>query len=55
MQQKIYEDQPYMFLWWQDSIVAIDDRFQNTSIDILSLMHHVEQWEVPADRVKYNF
>jgi len=55
MQQKIYEDQPYLFLWWQDSIVAIDDRFQNTSIDILSLMHRIERWEVPADRVKYNF
>lgn len=55
MQEKIYEDQPYLFLYWQDSIVAIDDRFQNTSIDILSLMHRLERWEVAPDRVKYNF
>ena len=55
VQKHIYEDQPYLFLWWRDEIVAIDDRFQNTSIDILSLMHRLHQWEVPPDRVKYNF
>jgi peptide/nickel transport system substrate-binding protein len=55
MQEKIYDDQPYMFLWWRDEIVAIDDRFQDTQIDILSLMHRLHKWQVPPDRVKYNF
>lgn len=52
-QAKVYEDQPYLFLWWQDEIVAIDNRFQNTRIDILSTLNRLDQWEVPADKVKY--
>lgn len=55
MQQIIYEDQPYMFLWWRDEIVAVHGRFENASIDILSPFHHLPQWEVPPDKVKYNF
>jgi len=53
MQEKIYEDQPYMFLWWRDEIVAIDGRFENTHIDISSLTHRLYDWEVPPDKVKY--
>lgn len=53
VQAKIYEDQPYLFLWWQDEIVAIHDRFQNTKIDVLSSLNDLHQWEVPADKVKY--
>ncbi|MEZ4240882.1 MAG: ABC transporter substrate-binding protein [Myxococcota bacterium] len=53
MQAKIYEDQPYLFLWWMDEIVAINDRFQNTSIDVLSPYNRLQEWEVPADKVKY--
>jgi peptide/nickel transport system substrate-binding protein len=53
MQAKIYEDQPYLFLWWMDEIVGVHERFQNTKIDVLSSMHDLHQWEVPADKVKY--
>ncbi len=53
MQQQVYEDQPYMFLWWRDEIVAIDNRFENTDIDISSLTHNLNKWSVPADKVKY--
>jgi peptide/nickel transport system substrate-binding protein len=55
LQAKVYEDQPYMFLWWRDEIVGIDRRFQNTTIDVLSLMNKLHEWEVPADKVKYKF
>jgi peptide/nickel transport system substrate-binding protein len=53
MQEIVYDDQPYMFLWWRDEIVAIDGRFENADVDILSLFHNLPQWEVPADKVKY--
>lgn len=55
MQEQVYEDQPYMFLWWRDELVAIDDRFENTSIDLLSVLHKLHEWEVPEDKVKYKF
>jgi len=53
VQAKIYEDQPYMFLYWRDDIVGIDNRFENTQIDILAVTHHLEKWSVPDDKVKY--
>jgi len=53
LQAKIYEDQPYLFLWWMDEIVGIHERFENTEIDILSPIHNLNRWEVPADKVKY--
>ena len=55
MQAKIYDDQPYLFLWWRDEIVAIDNRFENTEINVLGLMNNLHKWEVPADKVKYDF
>lgn len=54
MQEIVYDEQPYMFLWWRDEIVGVDSRFENTSIDILSLTHKLNEWEVPADKVKYD-
>ena len=53
MQAEIYDDQPYMFLWWMDEIVAIHSRFENTHIDMLSRLNRLQEWEVPADKVKY--
>ncbi|MEQ1565350.1 MAG: ABC transporter substrate-binding protein [Myxococcota bacterium] len=53
VQAKIYEDQPYLFLWWMDEIDAIDARFENTTIDVLSPYNNLHDWEVPADKVKY--
>jgi peptide/nickel transport system substrate-binding protein len=53
MQAAIYDDQPYLFLWWMDEIVAIDGRFQNTEINLLSNYNHLWDWSVPADKVKY--
>ncbi len=53
LQAKIYEDQPYLFLWWMDEIVGVHERFENVSIDILSSLNRLDRWEVPADKVKY--
>ena len=53
MQTKIYEDQPYVFLWWMDEIVGIHERFENVEIDLLSRLHNLHKWEVPEDKVKY--
>jgi len=53
VQQKLYDDQPYLFLWWMDEIVGINDRFVNTTIDIITPYKNLHEWEVPEDKVKY--
>lgn len=53
MQAKIYEDQPYMFLWWMDEIVAIHERFENVDIGVLDTRRHLHEWSVPPEKVKY--
>ncbi len=53
MQAKIYEDQPYLFLWWMDEIIAVHERFEGRSIDVLSPRNHLHEWMVPPDKVKY--
>ena len=53
LQAKVYADQPYAFLWWQDEIVGIHERFENTTIDVLSNFNRLHEWEVPPDKVKY--
>jgi len=53
LQQVIYDDQPYLFLWWMDEIVGVSDRFEDTQIDVLSPIDHLYKWRVPADKIKY--
>ncbi|MCB9665188.1 MAG: hypothetical protein H6732_13845 [Alphaproteobacteria bacterium] len=53
VQELIYRDQPYTFLWWREELVGLHSRFEHVGIDVLSLLSHLEQWEVPADKVKY--
>lgn len=53
VQARIFEAQPYLFLYWLDEIVAVDDRFVDTSIDLLAPYGELERWSVPADKVKY--
>lgn len=53
VQRKVYEDQPFTFLWWRQELVVVDARFQHTSIDVISGLGQLSAWDVPPDRVKY--
>jgi peptide/nickel transport system substrate-binding protein len=53
MQAKVYEDQPYTFLFWRDDIVALSARFEDAEINVQSPYGHLHRWNVPADKVKY--
>jgi peptide/nickel transport system substrate-binding protein len=53
LQAVIYDDQPYAFLYWMDEIVAVNNRFQDATIDILGAYRNLNHWQVPADKVKY--
>jgi peptide/nickel transport system substrate-binding protein len=53
LQQVIYDDQPYTFLWWTDEIVAVHSRFEHAeeNINVLSPFGNVHEWSVPDDKV----
>jgi peptide/nickel transport system substrate-binding protein len=53
LQAVLYDDQPYLFLWWTNELVAIDKRFENVHINVLSNFHRLYDWSVPPDKVKY--
>ncbi len=53
VQAKIYEDQPYTFLFWRDEVVGIHKRFRDAKIDILSAYRDLATWWVPKEEVKY--
>jgi hypothetical protein len=36
-----------------DELVGINDRFENTTIDITTPYKNLYEWEVPEDKVKY--
>ncbi len=53
MQELIYEDQPYAFLFWMDEIVGVHERFEDPKVDVLGALRDLHTWWVPADKVKY--
>lgn len=53
VQRRVYDDQPYLFLWWREDLVAVDGRFEHTSIDVLSSLGRLWAWDVPAEKIKY--
>lgn len=46
LQKTIYEDQPYLFLWWAHELAAVDRRFEDVEIDIVSPLHNLHRWQV---------
>jgi peptide/nickel transport system substrate-binding protein len=46
LQRLIYEDQPYLFLYWADEIVAVDGRFEDTRIDLGAPWRDLHRWRV---------
>lgn len=44
MQQVIYQDQPYTFLFWKDRLVAVDRQFKNVNPIALSTFYDLEKW-----------
>ena len=52
-QARIYEDQPYTFLYWMDEIVGVHSRFKDAKVDVLSAFRNLRSWWVPTEEVKY--
>ena len=53
VQRRVYDDQPYLFLWWREDLVAVDGRFEHTTIDMLGSLGSLSEWDVPAEKIKY--
>jgi len=53
LQQVIYADQPYCFLYWREELVALHSRFRDVGIGTLWLFADLDQWWVPTTEQKY--
>jgi peptide/nickel transport system substrate-binding protein len=49
LQEKIYHDQPYTFLFWLDRVVAVSNRFHDVTPIALSALYGLENWYVSPD------
>ncbi|MFH1467639.1 MAG: ABC transporter substrate-binding protein [Pseudomonadota bacterium] len=49
MQAAIYADQPYLFLFWADEIVAVHSRFQDVQVDLEAPWRALDRWRVAGD------
>ena len=50
IQQKIYADQPALFLVWIDEVAAMHTRVQEADIDLISPLNHLYRWWVPTEK-----
>jgi len=52
-QARVFEAHPATFLFWEDEITGIHERFQGVSMNTFTVLEDVETWWVPADQQKY--
>ena len=51
----LYDDQPYMFLYVPDSLVAVHNRFQGIKVSPIGITYNFIDWWVPRDRQRYTY
>lgn len=44
MQELIYQDQPYTFLYWVNNLMAIHQRFEGVEANLLTPLYQLEKW-----------
>lgn len=49
IQSMVYTDQPALFLFWTDSVSAVQRRIEEAEVDMLSPLSHLHRWTVPED------
>ncbi len=51
----LYDDQPYMFLYVPDSLVAVSKRFRGIAPSPIGIGYNFIDWWVPEDRQRYKY
>ena len=49
LQATVYQDQPYLFLYWADEIVAVSRRLEGVSVGIEAPWYGLEGWHLAQD------
>lgn len=47
VQALIYADQPYLFLWWTDRVVAVNNHVDGEHVDMVAMLHRLHEWSKP--------
>ena len=53
IQKILYEDQPYMFLYVPDALVAVNKRFEDVTVAAAGIMHNFTEWYVQSQNQRY--
>ena len=48
LQQQVYQDQPYCFLFWREELVAVHSRVRDVGISTLWLFEDLHAWWIPT-------
>jgi len=51
----LYEDQPYMFLYIADSLVALHRRFEGIELSPIGIGYNFIDWWVPQNKQRYKY
>ena len=52
-QQELKKDPPGVFLFWRESMVALDSRFEGVDIGPYGILKNIRNWYVPKEKQKY--
>ena len=52
-QARVFEANPATFLFWEDEVNGIHERFQDVQMNQFTFLEDSERWWVPANRQKY--
>ncbi len=48
LQQQVYDDQPYCFLYWREELVAVHSRLRDVGASTLWLFEDLHRWWIPV-------
>ncbi len=53
IQRRVYAAQPAAFLFWEDGVSGVHERFEDVAFNTFTFLFESEAWWVPAEKQKY--
>jgi len=44
VEERVYADQPYLFLWWREALAAVDRPFEDVDVGPVCVLHDLNRW-----------
>ena len=53
VQRRVYDAQPATFLFWEDGVTGVHERFEDVEFNTFTFLFKAEEWWVPEGKQKY--